>query len=135
MTLLLDTCVVSEASKPRESAEVRRWLSGQQPTLLHISALSIGELCHGAGRLGDGKRKRELEQWIVKLREDFGGRILAVDDVVAERWGELRVSYPTAPTVDSQIAATALVHGLTLVTRNVRDFRFPGLAVFNPWTK
>jgi predicted nucleic acid-binding protein len=135
VTLLLDTCVISEASKPRENVEIRRWLSEQQQGFLHISALTIGELCYGAGRLPDGKRKRELEDWLVTLREDFRGRILAVDEAVAERWGALRVIYPNASAIDSQLAATALVHGLTLVTRNVRDFRFPGLAVFNPWTK
>jgi toxin FitB len=132
---MLDTCVVSEAAKPRENAIVRDWLAGQRPEALHISALTLGELQFGMHRLPDGKRRLELWRWIDTVREDFAGRILVLDDRAALLWGELRAAFPDAKTVDTQIAATALVHNLTLVTRNVRDFRFPGLAVFNPWSK
>jgi toxin FitB len=132
---LLDTCVVSEAAKPRENTVLRDWLAGQPPEALHISALTLGELQFGMYRLPDGKRRLELWRWIDTVREDFDGRILVLDDKIALCWGELRAEFPDAKTVDSQIAATALVHNLTLVTRNVRDFRFPGLAVFNPWSK
>jgi predicted nucleic acid-binding protein len=135
LSLLLDTCVVSEASKSRQDASVRDWLAGQSHHATHISALTIGEIAYGASLLGEGKRKRELEEWIRTVKQDFSGRILALDEVVAARWGELRVRYPNAPAVDSQIAATAMVHGFTLITRNVRDFAFDGLTVFNPWGK
>jgi predicted nucleic acid-binding protein len=135
LSFLLDTCVISEASKTRESPAVRDWLARQMPSSLYLSVLTIGELYYGTRSRGDGKRRRELETWITILREDFDGRVLAFDENVAIQWGQLRVQYVNATIVDSQIAATALAHGLTLVTRNVRDFDFQGLAVFNPWAK
>jgi toxin FitB len=133
LTLLLDTCVLSEASRPKQSAAVQQWLSNQQQSLLYISALTIGELLYGMRRLGDGRKKIALEHWILTVLEDFDGRILALDEIVAARWGQLRADRPNAQVIDAQIAATALVHGFTVVTRNVKDFAFPGLAVFNPW--
>lgn len=135
MTLLLDTCVVSEAAKPQANEHVREWLTNNDQRLFHISAVTVGEIRYGISRLRDGKRRRELEQWLQIVREDFSGRILPLDETVAIHWGQLRANHPNVPLVDCQLAATAMAHGFTFVTRNAKDFPFPGLAVFNPWSK
>jgi len=103
LNLLLDTCVISEASKPRENILIRDWLSTQQPQSLYISALTIGEILYGTRRLGEGKRKRELEIWLETIRQDFDGRIIPLDEDVALCWGQLRVIHPNASLVDSQL--------------------------------
>ena len=104
---------------------------------LFFSAVTIGEIHYGIERLPTGARRRRLESWFSEflIGTEADKRILAFDTEIARVWGMLRVREPNAPLVDSQIAATALTHGLTLVTRNIRDFAFAGLAVFNPWAK
>jgi hypothetical protein len=83
-----------------------------------------------------GSRRAHIEAWFAEfISQTAPERILPFDLETALLWGALRARDPNSKFADSQIAATALVHGLTLVTRNVRDFRFPGLPVFNPWSK
>jgi len=133
---LLDTCVVSEGPKPRRDENVVRWLSEQDSSALYISAITAGELRHGVNRLPPGRGSKPLYDWLqAMLQRGFAGRILPFDDVVAELWGNLRAGFPNAEIADSQIAATAIVHKLTLVTRNIGDFPFPALRLFNPWSK
>jgi toxin FitB len=131
---LLDTCVVSEGPKPNASEHVARWMEGQDTASLYISAVTAGELRYGVDRLPPSRRADELHEWLERtLKTGFADRILPLDHVVAALWGNIRAGYPNAEVADSQIAATALVHGLTLVTRNVKDFEFEGLKVLNPW--
>lgn len=133
---LLDTCVVSEGPKPRRNEGVARWLAEQDTSTLYISAITAGELRYGVDRLAPGREANRLHDWLKEtLQKGFAGRILAFDHVVADLWGNLRAGFPNAEVADSQIAATAMAHKLTLVTRNVKDFAFEGLAVFNPWSK
>ena len=136
MSFLLDTCVVSEATKERRDLGVQAWLDATATDLLFFSAVSFGELKFGVDRLPKGSKRERLEVWLDEFIVDTPPqRILPVDRDVALLWAGLRLRDPNCKLVDGQIAATALAHGLTLVTRNVRDFAFAGLPVFNPWAK
>lgn len=131
---LLDTCVLSEHMRPRPNAAVDAWFKAQSSERLYISALTVGEVWFGIDQLATGRQRLKLEKWFSGTVVDgFMGRILPFDFDVAYRWGGLRVEMPDAKIIDSQIAATAVVHDLTIVTRNVTDFAYNGLAVFNPW--
>ncbi len=133
---LLDTCVLSEATKMQPSTDVDAWLK-QRPTVeLFISAVTLGELRYGIDRMPQGVRRARLEIWFDETaHRGFPDRIISFDKDIALLWGRLRSLHPGAAIADSQIAATAFFHGLTLVTRNVRDFSFAGLSLFNPWQR
>jgi hypothetical protein len=136
---LLDTNVVSELMKPRPSRKVVSWVAGTAEDLMYLSVITIGELRKGIDLLAvDDARRPALQAWLdrdVRLR--FAGRLLAFDDGVAERWGQLEAFVKkrrwTVPTIDAQLAATALHHGLTFVTRNTTDIAPTGVPVFDPW--
>ena len=138
MSFLLDTAVVSELVRKSPSARVLKWIDGQDETSLHLSVLTIGELEKGVARLPASARRTRLISWVRRdLVERFGGRLLAIDARTATRWGAIsgeseRRGRPL-PVIDSLIAATALVHGFTVVTRNVEDFERCGAPCFNPW--
>jgi len=136
---LLDTNVVSELMKPRPSRKVVAWIEGTAEVLMHLSVITIGEVRKGIDLLpDDDPRRAGLQSWLDRdVRIRFAGRLLAFDDGVAERWGQLealaRKRRLTLPTVDAQLAATALHHGLTFVTRNIADIAPTGIPVFDPW--
>lgn len=135
MSYLIDTNVLSELRRREPDANVVRWLQQRPVATLHVSVLTLGELRKGIERLPEGARKRALLDWLeVELPRFFAGRVLPLDARVADRWGHLlaQVGRPL-PAVDSLLAATALTHDLVLVTRNLRDFQCPGLAVIDPW--
>ena len=104
--------------------------------MLFLSVLTLGEIRKGLERVSDGERRLKLLDWLeIELPAFFTGRILSVDIPVADRWGRLQVEVGRpVPAVDSLLAATALHHELRLVTRNEKDFEYPGLEVINPWT-
>jgi predicted nucleic acid-binding protein len=131
---LLDTCLISESVKPHQDEGVLRWLAAQGTGACYISAVTIGELHYGTAAMLAGKRRRHFETWIEGIEEDFAARIVPVDQHVAARWGTLRAR-TGMPLADGQIAATALTYDFTLVTRNEKDFRVPGLNLVNPWAK
>ena len=136
MSFLLDTCVVSEATKERRDLGVQSWVERAQQEALFFSAITLGELKFGVDRLGQGVKRGRLEAWLAGFIADTAPeRILPIDSRVALIWASLRLYDPNIKLADGQIAATALAHGLTLITRNVREFPFSGLAVFNPWSK
>jgi predicted nucleic acid-binding protein len=133
---LLDTNVLSELRKPRGHEGVRRWFAGAPDESLHLSALVLGEIRHGI----ELKRRRDpaaaaaLDRWLSGLERRFRDRILPVDAAVADAWGRLGVPDPV-PVVDGLLAATALVHGMTLVTRNTADLARTGVSLLDPWEK
>ena len=138
MKYLLDTCVVSELVRPKPDSAVVAWVRNQQEEHLFLSVLTLGELRKGIQRLPDGHRRVRLENWLdrdLKLR--FAGRWLAVDEDVAERWGLVTADAVRrgvgVPVLDGLIAATALMHGMTVVTRNTADIRSTGVLFLNPW--
>ena len=134
MSWLLDTNVISEIRKGRRGDPgVVRWATGRQDDAW-LSVLTVGEIRRGIElkRRKDEVTARHLDVWLQGLLGSFESRILPVDARVAELWGRLNVPDPR-PTVDTLLAATALVHGLTLVTRNVGDFAGTGVKVLNPF--
>jgi len=139
MKFLLDTCVISEFTQKKPSAHLIDWLSTKNEDDLYISVLTIGEIQQGISKLPDSKRKLSLQQWLDQdVSRRFDGRILSIDKAIIDRWGRLRGTAlrnaRTFPVIDSMLAATALTHGLTIVTRNVEDISDTGVAIRNPWT-
>jgi predicted nucleic acid-binding protein len=135
---LLDTCLISELVKKEPNPAVVRWLDEQDEQALFLSVLTLGELQKGISKLPDGTKKNELQAWVVlDLVERFTGRILDVDLETSLHWGRLQGEAEQAglmlPVMDSLIAATAAAHGLSVVTRNVRDIERCGVKVCNPW--
>ena len=134
MSWLLDTNVISEIRKgTRGDPGVARWAAGREEDAW-LSVLTVGEIRRGVERKRrkDEDAARQLEIWLYGLLGSFESRILPIDDRVAEVWGRLNVPDPR-PVVDTLLAATAIVHGLTLVTRNVSDVAGTGARVFNPF--
>ncbi len=136
MSWLLDTNVISEPHQRTPNRDVMAWLDAQPESELFLSALTLGELQHGAALLPAGTKRHRLLNWINNdLRQRFARRILPVDERVSLMWGNLRAAHwrQPLPTIDSLLAATALAHGLTLATRNTADMARTGVSVFNPW--
>lgn len=133
MTFLVDTNVLSEIRKrDRADLGVRRWFESTAEDALFLSVLVLGEIRQEIER----KRKRDphLEVWLKGLEGTFGDRILAVDAAVADAWGRLNTLRPM-PVGEGLLAATALVHGLTLVTRNTDDFARTRVSLLNPFAQ
>lgn len=136
---LIDTDVISELRKkdkanPGVVAFFVEILSRDAP--LYLAAVTIGELRRGVELVrhrGDAEQAKTLERWLRKLITDFGDSVLAFDADAAQVWGRLRVPHPENP-LDQQIAATALIHDLVLVTRNVRHFEGTGVKLVNPFS-
>jgi len=133
LKILLDTCAVSEGIRPRPNTSFVAWVKYQDPLSLFISVLTLGELHFGVAQLNHAAKERELKAWISDVQRRFADRIVVLDDLIARQWGYLRAKHPHAPTADAQLAATAIAHGFTFATRNVKHFRFGGLKVVNPW--
>ncbi|HET7388412.1 MAG TPA: type II toxin-antitoxin system VapC family toxin [Nocardioidaceae bacterium] len=134
MSYLLGTHVVSELRKRRPDPGVRRWFDGVASADLYLSVLVVGELRQGVERLRrrDATAAAAIEDWLTRLESEYGDRIVPVTLRIAEMWGRLNAPDPL-PAVDSLLAATALVHGWTLVSRNEADLETTGVPLLNPW--
>lgn len=135
MNWLVDTNVLSELRKgERANSAVWAWFTEAAEEELFTSVLVVGEIRRGieAIRRRDATAAAALEQWLARVCENFRDRVLPLDLAIAKRWGTLNVPDPV-PTVDGLLAATALVHEMTLVTRNVHDVERTGVRILNPF--
>jgi len=135
---LLDTNCVSELVRIKPDPRVIEWMEAADERMLYLSVLTLGEIRKGLACLAPGKRRTRLEAWLeVELQARFAGRVLAIDAPVAERWGLLAAQAKSRgtplPIIDGLLAATALHHNLTVVTRNAGDFANSLVPVLNPW--
>lgn len=135
---LIDTNIISEARKKnRANRGVEEFFSraAADETPLYLSVITFGELRRGTDLIyyrGDTLQAQQLEAWLQSLLIEYADRILPIDEEIAQLWGRLRVPHP-AHALDKQIAATALIYGLTVVTRNQRDFEATGVPILNPF--
>jgi predicted nucleic acid-binding protein len=134
---LLDTCVISELSKSDSSSPALEYLGRLDSKTFHLSVVTIGEIQKGCSLLPSGRRRTSLEGWLNSLEATFLQRVLPFDQTSAHIWGEIvakthqmgfNLSVP-----DTMIAATAIQHGMHVVTRNVKDFEPTGVLIVNPW--
>ena len=137
MRVLLDTCVLSELRRPKGHAGVHKALEGLDSEDLFVSVISIGEITKGISLLNESENKQALEQWLATLERYHADRLLPVDRAISRIWGEITAvaqrSGRTLPAADGLIAATALRHGLRIMTRNTADFEPAGVFLLNPW--
>ncbi len=137
MSYLIDTNVLSELRRKQPDPAVVAWVQARPASALYLSVLTLGELRKGIATLGEGAKQQALNDWLeVELPQFFTGRVLQIDTAVADRWGSLMAQAGRPmPAIDSLLAATALVHGLQMVTRNQKDFDYTGLQTINPWLR
>ena len=138
MNFLLDTNVISEWVKPQPDRNVVSWLAEVDEDRVFVSVISLAEIRHGIELMPAGLRRRRLTQWLVQeLPLRFEDRVLAIAPMVADSWGVVMARSQkaglTLGAMDAFVAATAGTHGLTLVTRNVKDFRHTGVSLIDPW--
>jgi predicted nucleic acid-binding protein len=135
---LLDTNIISELRTKNPEPRVMDWMEAADEGLLHLSVLTLGEIRKGAALLPQDRRRTQLETWLeIDLQARFAGRILPINSAIADRWGwiaaEAKRKGMTLPVIDGLLAATALHHNLTIVSRSVKDFVQTHVPVLNPW--
>ncbi len=137
MRVLLDTCVLSELYKPNPIESVKNALNSIADNHIYLSVITIGELKKGIALLPSSHRKNDLENWFYGIEKHYYQKILPIDAEIASTWGEMTAKAQnqglTLATADGLISATAIRHGLHLMTRNVKDFDFTGVLLVNPW--
>lgn len=139
MSYLIDTCCISELVKKKPNPNVVKWFADQDELSMFLSVITFGELRKGIEKLPDSKKKKELNRWVKEdLKQRFKNRILNINLDEANKWGEILATAEKngkpLPAIDSFIAATALVHDFSIVTRNTQDMEGSGVEVINPWT-
>ncbi|MEX0647876.1 MAG: type II toxin-antitoxin system VapC family toxin [Balneolaceae bacterium] len=139
MSYLIDTCCISELVKNKPNPNVVKWFSDQDELSMYISVITFGELRKGIEKLPDSKKKKELNRWVNgELLLRFKNRVLNINMEEVNKWGEILAAAEKngkpLPAIDSLVAATARVHDLSVVTRNIKDIEGSGVEVINPWT-
>lgn len=134
MIYLLDTNVVSEARRERPDPVVMRWLGGVDDMALRISVLTLGEIAKGVALRAkrDPTGVAQLQDWLAAIRLHYADRLVPIGAETAEAWGTLTAAR-SLPVIDGLLAATAIVHDMTLVTRNSKDFADTGARLLDPW--
>jgi predicted nucleic acid-binding protein len=135
---LLDTNCISELVRSNPEPRVLQWIDASDETLLYLSVLTLGEIRKGIAILPPSQRRTRLETWLeLELRLRFAGRVLSIDGEIADRWGMLAAaakrSGSALSAIDGLLAATALHHNLTVVSRDISDFASTLVPVVNPW--
>jgi toxin FitB len=134
---LLDTCVLTELRHPKGDSGVKAAVAEIPDAELYVSFLTVGEIARGIGLLAAGRKKKALTSWLTGLETKFADRILTIDVETARLWGELTARAQKSgiiiPGIDGLLAATALRHGLHVVTRNTRHFEASGALIIDPW--
>ena len=137
MKFILDTNVLSELTRIKPDKNVMEWFNNCPEDKIYISSITLGEIETGISSLEPGKKQNQLMLWVGSLQNSFKNRIFPVDDITAIRWGEIRGSLKrkgiNIPVTPGLIAATAITNNAVLVTRNTKDFNFPGMEILNPW--
>jgi len=138
MSYLIDTCCISELVKKKPDPNVVKWFADQDELSMFLSVITFGELRKGIEKLPDSKKKKELNRWVKEdLKHRFKNRILYINMEEVNKWGEILATAEKngkpLPAIDSLIAATALVHDFSIVTRNTKDMEDSGVVVTNPW--
>jgi toxin FitB len=136
VSYLLDTNIVSEARKPHGNRSVKKWLAGIEPEDLFLSVLVVGEIRQGIAMLQrrDPMQAAVYEAWLQTLQSDYSDRLLPITGEIAQEWGRLNVPNPV-PVIDGLMAATAKIHGHTLVTRNTSDLMRTGVKLLDPFSR
>ena len=137
MSFLLDTCTVSELTKPSPNPGVLTWFDAQDSSALYLSVLTVGEIEKGIAGLRPGRKQQGVTSWVATLRATYADRILPINTASATIWGRMAALVErhggSLGVVDGLIAATAVHHGYTVVTRNTDDFAATGVALLNVW--
>jgi predicted nucleic acid-binding protein len=135
---LLDTNCISEVVRKKPDPRVLHWLDAADESILYLSVLTLGEIRKGVAGLPQSRSQTLLETWLeLDLKSRFSGRILPIDRFIADRWGLLSAAAKrrgkSLAAIDGLLAATALHHNLTIVSRNVDDFSGTQVPILNPW--
>ena len=135
--VLLDTCVISELQRPQASAAVHARVAELDSEDTFLSVITLSELVKGIGLLAPSVRRRELERWLLGLEQRYSEHLLEVDPEVSRLWGEMTAHAQRAgiiiPASNGLIAATALRHGLHVMTRKTKHFAATGVPIIDPW--
>ncbi|MEM9777580.1 MAG: type II toxin-antitoxin system VapC family toxin [Chloroflexota bacterium] len=137
MSWLLDTNILSEMVKERPNQGVISWIDSQTNADLFLSTITIAEIERGVNRLPQSQKRKVYESFLLTIIKNYGDNIIPINLDEAREWGKIMARSETIgrrlPVADAFIAATASIHDLTLVTRNVSDFEAVGLKLLNPW--
>lgn len=137
MTYLLDTCVISELASAKPNQAVVNWIDELNEEDVYLSVVTLGEIRRGIDRLPASSKRKALDKWLQGILVRFQGKIISLDSPIILHWGsmvaDLDKNGTPVPAIDSLIAASASYNRLTLVTRNVADFKNLKIQLLNPW--
>jgi predicted nucleic acid-binding protein len=137
MKVLLDTCIISDIYRGHKIERLKNALHSIGEENCFVSVVTLGEIINGIHQLEEGRKKKDLLHWVEQFETKYSTRLLFIDSAVAKVWGELTAKAKrigkNIPTADGLIAATALSHGLHVMTENVKDFEPTGVQLINPY--